>query len=69
MIPTIGLMIGGYIILRCLEMLAVRDEHWSGKAWGAGMRIMGMLTLAATSYLAAELVRSGSDLANKLTIP
>jgi uncharacterized membrane protein len=69
MIPTLGLMIAGYIVLRCLEMVTVRDDHWSTKFLGIVMRILAMLTLVGTVYFASELVRSGADVGSRFPTP
>jgi hypothetical protein len=69
MIPLTGLMIAGYIVLRCLEMIAVRDDHWSTRIWGSVMRIAAILTLLATAFVAVALLQSGAGVGSRFPTP
>lgn len=56
MIPTIGAMIGGYIILRCVELACRAESHFSGKNARSGVQALAMLTGAITFFITAYLV-------------
>jgi hypothetical protein len=58
MIPTMGLMIGFYILTRMIELLALKDR-------GVGTKIMAGITLLVTLFSIVDLVMSGS----KTTFP
>lgn len=60
MIPTIGLMVGAYIVLRCAELATLPDAHFSSRVAAGVVRVLAMLTAAQTVYCIAELMRAGS---------
>ncbi len=69
MIPIIGLMIAGYIVLRCFEMLAAPDQHWAGPGWAGFVRVLAVITMLGTVVLAADLILSGSSIPGGLPTP
>lgn len=52
MVPTIGIMIGAYIILRCAEIMLKPNEHF---APGAGRPIVILLAVAVSLLTAASI--------------
>lgn len=67
MIPMIGLMIAGYIVLRCLEITTVHSSHWDTPGSGKLMRIWAGLTLLGTLFLALALLSSSQSLPSRLS--
>jgi hypothetical protein len=70
-IPTIGLMIGMYIITRMVEMALYADRKAGTKVLGwitVAVAIFGMLNLIAASDM-PTLRRWQSDLPRGLTVP
>lgn len=56
MIQTIGLMVAGYVILRCLEIWAVNAGHWNAPRLGFYMKIWAGITCLGTVFLSMSLV-------------
>jgi TRAP-type uncharacterized transport system fused permease subunit len=61
MIPTIGLMIGAYILFRTLELLARYDKP-NGKQWFVG--ICGILLFFFTAFCMISLLTSNVTMPN-----
>ena len=55
MIPTIGLIVAGYVVLRCFEIWTVNPDHWLSPRMGAFMKIWAGITCLGTIILAASL--------------
>jgi len=59
MIPTVGLMIGGYIILRCVE-ISCRPKAAFASAGARGVVIaLAVLSILATGFCMLGLVFGG----------
>lgn len=68
MIPTIGLMIGAYIILRCLEILAKPAAEFNSSGARRGVMIFAVLVFLVSVLGVGELLRSGSDVTERLRV-
>jgi hypothetical protein len=62
MIPTIGFMIGGYIILRCVEFFCRPLSMFSSKAGQVVMLVLALLVILATLGEMSGLVLSTPEL-------
>lgn len=63
MLPTIGILIAGYVFLRCLEILATAEKIQS-RFWrfAVALAALGVLLLSATSVgVLANLSASASQ--------
>ena len=60
MVSTIGLIVAGFVVLRCLEIWSVHSSHWSSTRTGRFMRAWATLTCAGTIFLAMSLFE-GTD--------
>jgi hypothetical protein len=56
MIPTIGLMIGGYIIFRCIEALCRNGSQFSSEGARTVVIIAAMLGILATVVMTLNLL-------------
>lgn len=56
MVPTIGLMIGLYIGMRCLEMFCSPKEHFANGGAHAFMLVVAAITLLANGFCLVELL-------------
>lgn len=59
MIPTLGVMIGMYIVMRAIDLMTDRDR-------GVGPKIVAGLTLAVALFGMFDLVTTGSQVATGL---
>ena len=55
MIQIIGLMVAGYVVLRCLEIWAVGAGHWNTPRLGFLVRIWAGITCLGTIILTVSL--------------
>jgi hypothetical protein len=55
MIPTIGVMVGGYIFTRMCELAARPDR-------GKGVKVLAVLTAIVTVFCILDLALSGSSI-------
>ena len=60
MIPTIGTMIGGYIIFRCLEALCRNESHFGSSGEQKFIQVMAVIGILVTGYLTVNLMTSGA---------
>ena len=63
MIPTIGLMIGAYILLRCCDTLTRSRDHFTSPRSATAMRFLAIVCLVVTAFFIVELLLSGSGVA------
>ena len=49
MIPTIGVMIGGYIIMRCFDVLGRPKAGFSSESWRNWMLFTAVVVMIATA--------------------
>ena len=61
MIPTIGAMIGGYIIFRCLEALCRNVSQFGSRGEQKFIQVMAVIGIIVTGLLTATLLSSGSE--------
>ena len=61
MIPTIGAMIGGYIIFRCIEALCRADNQFSSEAGRKTVVVFAFLGILATGIMILTLLGSGAS--------
>lgn len=61
MIPTIGLMIGSYIVLRCLDILSRPASAFSSSVWQSVASIAAMLVMVFAVYSCYELATSAGN--------
>jgi hypothetical protein len=57
MIPNIGIMIGGYIIFRCIELSCRAESHFAGTGARTAvviLAILGVLVTGATVLTTAQ---------------
>jgi hypothetical protein len=63
MIPNIGVMIGGYIIFRCIEALCRHASQFASPGARVIVQIAAVLGILATGFLTLDLMLgSGSSL-------
>jgi hypothetical protein len=60
MIPTIGIVISAYVILRCLELMGRPATHFAAPGWGAVCRIAAALLVILAAMSCYDLLVSGS---------
>ena len=61
MIPTIGIMIGGYIIFRCVEISCRAQSQFANGAARVTVIIAAMIGVLVTGFLTLDLIFSGSS--------
>jgi len=61
MIPDIGVLIGAYIALRCVEMLCKPEAAFSSKVAKSITSILATLTIVVTAGIVYDLVSRGSN--------
>lgn len=61
MIPTIGIMIGGYIIFRCIEISCRAQSQFASGAARVTVIILAMIGVVVTGFLTLDLVFSGTS--------
>jgi hypothetical protein len=61
-IPNIGIMIGGYIMFRCIEALCRNDNQFSSEAGRKTVVISAVLGILVTGILTLNLIFSGNSL-------
>lgn len=61
MIPDIGVMIGAYITMRCIDVLCRPTTAFSSKWAGSTLRIIAMLVIVVTAGVVYDLVTRGSN--------
>ena len=67
MIPTIGIMVGGYIILRCVDVLCRPDNSFSSRSGMLTVQILAVVVIMATLLEIAALLLSGESIPRALT--
>jgi len=50
-IPSLSLLIGCYVIVRCADLLAAADTRWSTSVGASMVRILALLCVVATVAL------------------
>ena len=60
MIPEIGLMIAGYIVFRCVEIMCRPVTAFGSRGLHNLVYIIGWVCLVATGFLAANLMLESS---------
>ncbi len=58
--PLIGLIVAGYVVLRCIEVWAVNPNHWSSPRFGYFIKFWAGFTCLGTIFLALSLF-DGTD--------
>jgi len=66
MIPNIGLMIAGYIILRCIETLCRHPSHFTSTGAQTFVQAMAILVILVTGFLTLDLMLGSSQSFDKL---
>lgn len=61
MIPTIGIMIGGYIIFRCIELSCRAESHFANKGARGTVIVLAILGVLVTGVLTVDLALSGTS--------
>jgi hypothetical protein len=61
MIPIIGIMIGGYIILRCFDILSRAESSFSSSGARTRMLILAVLVIGATVLEIVSLMQSSQS--------
>jgi hypothetical protein len=61
MIPTIGIMIGGYILLRALDITCRRDDSFSSNRSRILMLLCSALLMVVTVFEMMALLVSGES--------
>lgn len=69
MIPTIGLMIAGYIIFRCVEIMCRPQSAFASAGLKALVLILGAFGILATGLLALNLVLADSSVIPRSLAP
>jgi hypothetical protein len=55
-IPAIGLMIGGYILLRCCELMGRAETQFSSKSAASTVRLLAVLCFLVVGFLTVDLL-------------
>ena len=58
MVPTIGLMIGAYVVLRCFEIILRDREYWDSNASRLFVGALALVVACFTIVASADLVNS-----------
>ena len=61
MIPTIGVMIGGYVIFRCLEAICRNTESFGSAGKQRFIQVMAVIGIVVSGALTLDLMLSGSS--------
>ncbi len=61
MISTIGVMVGGYIIFRCVELSCRAESQFAGKGARTTVIILAILGVLITGFLTVDLAMTGSS--------
>ena len=61
MIPTIGMIIGIYVILRCVDLIAAAPTRYGSVKSQRTVKVMAFLTFSITLILMFGLMLSGSS--------
>ena len=61
MIPTIGVMIGGYIIFRCIELACRSEASFANRGARVTVIVLGIIGVLVTGFLTIDLALSGSS--------
>ncbi len=69
MIPTIGMMIGAYIALRCLEVSVRAESHFINEFWRIVVIMVAILVFLLTGFLTFDLVLTGARSGSGLGLP
>jgi hypothetical protein len=64
MIPTIGIMIGGYIIFRCIELACRSESQFASKNARSAVIVFAVIGVLVTGFLALNLMLSGNSLSS-----
>jgi hypothetical protein len=67
MIPTIGLIVAMYVVLRCLDMLCASESRYASKRAHTVVVVACALTIAFTGLMMTELLSSGTAGSNVLS--
>lgn len=67
MIPSIGLIVSVYVMLRCLEMLCAAESRFSSRAARKLVAIACALTIVFTGLMIAGLIGGGTAASNALS--
>lgn len=59
MIPTIGIMIGGYIIFRCIELACRAESSFAGPGARGTVIALAVIGVLVTGFLTIDLALSG----------
>jgi hypothetical protein len=59
MIPTIGIMIGAYILMRCFEVFCRAKSYYSGGASQTVLTVAAVLVILLTAFSMASLATTG----------
>lgn len=61
MIPDIGVLIGAYIALRCVEILCKPEAAFASGVARSITNVLAMLTIVVTAVIVYDLVSRGSN--------
>ena len=67
MIPTIGIMIGGYIILRCVDIFSRPLSAFKSQSAQTFMLVFAIVIILATMVEMADLAFSGASTSPAIT--
>lgn len=67
MIPNIGIMIGGYIIFRCVEIMCRADVSFGSRGQKHLVMVMGVIGILVTGFLMVDLISTSATSVNQLT--
>ena len=60
-IPNIGIMIGGYIIFRCIELSCRAESHFANKSARGTVILLAIIGVLVTGFLTIDLAMTGSS--------
>ncbi len=61
MITDIGVMVAGYIIFRCIEIMCRADSTFGSRGQKTAVCVVGLIGILATGVLAADLILGSSS--------
>ncbi len=64
MIPTIGVMIAAYIVLRCFEMMLRSEDYWNSNGGRLFVVLLAACVIGTTVLSVVDLAASSQRLEN-----
>ena len=62
MVQIIGLMIGSYILVRCVEIIGGKEDRFEDAAWRSATRILAAFVAMFAIYGCVMLINTGDKI-------